>query len=215
MKKIGFFALAFILVLGAWYWSWSSAAALHVARVKATIAYYNQQYKTNFYRATIKNASVHSAGFPFATRIVLNDFEVTMVRGNETFAVSIPRVTLSMSNEKRGEYDVTISSASSALYSINGSAPEQYSIVADDVPSLALSICNSKDCEAKQEDVLQFISGFLPKHLLLNATLNGKTQAIAFDFPLPTPFSFPIPADISYPLSIYVGMYREALVLRK
>lgn len=215
MKKYGITALIILLVMGAWYWSWSSAAAPHVSRVKATIAHYNEQYKTPRYRATIKAASIESSGFPFATRVVLREFEVTMVEGNQTFAVTIPLITLSLANEKRGEYDVSVSSDSGAFYSVNGSAPEQYSITAENIPSLSLSVCNSKDCEAKQGDNLQFISGFLPKHLLLNASLNGKTQAIAFDFPLPTPFSFLIPADISYPLSIYVGMYREALVLRK
>lgn len=215
MKKIGFFALAFILVLGAWYWSWSSAAAPHVSRVKATIAHYNEQYKTPRYRATIKTASISSGGFPFATRVVLREFEITMIEGNQTFAVTIPRVTLSLSNEKRGEYDVDVSKDSGAFYAISGQAPEQYRISVGDLPSISLRTCQEKDCMAKPGDVLQFISGFLPRHLPLDATLNGKTQAIAFDFPLPTPFSLPIPADISYPLSIYVGMYREALVLRK
>lgn len=214
MKKLGIAALIVVFILAVWYWRWADAAALHVKRVEATIAHYNMLYKTPRYRATIKAASIYSSGFPFAKKVVLRELDVTMIEGNQTFGISLPQVVLRLDDAKHAQYDVSIAKDSSALYALSGLAPEQYQVSVGEMPSLTLGACIDKNCAAKPDDVLQFVSGVLPRHLPLEATLRKKTQAIAFDFPLPTPFSLMIPADISYALSIYVGMYREALVLR-
>ncbi len=209
MKKLAILAALAIAILTGWYISWKSGMAPHVARAEATITELNQRYKTPRYRATIEHAGIKPSGFPFSRNVTIASPSINMIEGNQTYSVSVSEITLAFEDEAQGRYRMHIPAEASALYAIAGSAPENYRITAGALPSLWLRAGDGKPADATLRQV-----GFqLPAEIILTAELNGQSKQIGFrQMELPKPIFIDIPTDIAYPLSIFVGMFREALV---
>lgn len=216
----------FILLIAAigivlWYGQWRASMAPHVKRIEATIAHYNERYKTTAYRATFKADAVYASGFPFARRVTVDHPNLAMVWGNETYAVEADYIILAIGDEGQGRYGISLPPTLHALYAEAGKVPESYSVSAAEAPSLWMRVqdvppqCGDDACRARADAVLQQL-GFQPHGaIVLTASLNGKSETIAFPMmALPKPVFMAIPADPSRPVSLFIGMLREALVFK-
>lgn len=197
--------------------------AADVARVKASIDYHYQQLRSQSRIMSFEADSVAASGFPFAFNIRVVRATLSMVDGDETFAVSIPALTMASSDSGQGIYRVMLPSAMEALYAKNGSAPEHYVVTADEMPKLNLSAADaSKPCGpivgtpcvdvAEDAPLISFAVG-LPKSITLRLQLADKTRDARFEMPaIHVPIYQPIPNDLTRPLQLFVGVLREALV---
>lgn len=209
------------LAVGGWYAAWSSGMEPHLAQVNATIAHYNEQFKTATYRATFKAGSVHASGFPFGKKIVISRPNLAMVRGNETYAIEAASIELTFEDEAQGRYRVVFPDAIDAMYAEAGKAPEAYTVRLLDIPLLWTRVqdtspaCRGDACQAKSGAVLTQIGFQPPRMILIEASLGDKSEKIGFQMiALPKPLFRDIPRDPSYTVSIFVDMLRQALVFR-
>lgn len=215
-------AVALALVL-AWFGIWSLIMAPHVARVKASIDYHYQQLRTHSRVMSLEADSVTASGFPFAFNVRVNRATLSMVDGNETFAISIPSLTMTSSDSSQGTYRVHLPKTVEALYAQNGQAPEHYLVTPDSLPKLNLSATDAtKPCGplagrkcvdvAANAPLISYAVG-LPSSITLHMQLGEKTRDARFDLPpIQVPIYQPIPNDLSRPLQLFVGVLREALV---
>lgn len=221
MRKSSFILLLALAGLVAWYVSWSASMKPHVERVEKTIAHYNERFKTSTYRATFKAQSIHASGFPFSRSITIENPNLAMVWGRETYAVEASYLTLQFEDEAQGRYSVILPGAIEALYSEEGKAPEAYRIAVSNGPGLWARVkdtpprCNDESCKAKPEELLSEIGFQLHGDILLDASLGERNEKIGFKLmALPKPLFMPIPNDPARPVSLFIGMLREELVFQ-
>lgn len=218
-----------LLIVGAlglvalWYGAWSAIVAPDVARVKASVAHHYTQLRTANRNVSLEADAVEAAGFPFAFNVRVTRATLSMVDGDETFAVSIPSLTLQTTDSSQGTYRVALPATVEALYAKNGAAPEHYSVTMDRVPKLSLSAKDAKQacgplagkpCEdvAADAPLISYAVG-LPSRIVLHMQLGAKSRDAAFDLiAIDVPIYQEIPTSMSSPLQLFVGILREALV---
>lgn len=211
-----------------WFAIWHTMMSADVARVKASIDYQYQALRATNRTMSIKADKVYATGFPFKFLIAVERPTLSMVDGTETFAVSVPKLTLSAANAELGRYQVNLPNTIEALYAKDGAAPEHYTVNpvgVDGWPALYFSAekggmpcgpLTGKACEAVPADAPLISYGLaLPKSITLHMGLNGETRDVSFQMmAIPVPVIQPIPADMSRPLQLAVGVLREALVFK-
>jgi hypothetical protein len=148
-----------------------------------------------------------------------------MVDGNETFAVSIPFMTLESVDASQGTYRVNLPSSVQALYAKNGQAPEHYVVTASEMLEVALSAADAgKPCgftfgtpcpDVAVDAPLISYQVTMPKTLTLHMQLGDEAKDASFGpFLILGPVNRAIPQDMSEPLQLFVGILREALVYK-
>ncbi len=212
-----------LAVTALWFLIWHALMADDVARVEATMAHHNQRLRETNRNVSLRADAISAAGFPFAFRVRVEQFALSMVDGDETFAVSIPELTMALSDRGQGVYRVNLPASVDALYAKNGAAPEYYKATADVVPKLNLSAADAKQpcgplvgkaCVdvAADAPLISFALG-LPKTITLRMALADETRDARFEFPaIAVPIYQPIPPDPSRALQLFIGVLREALV---
>ena len=212
------------LVLGvAWYGIWNWQMAGDVARVKASIAYQYKHLREYDQKTSFEYDDVFATGFPFRYGIGIKRPTLSMVDGDETFAVSIPLVTLELVDSAEGKYRVNLPASVQALYAKNGQAPEHYVVTPDAMPEIYLSAADAgKPCgvrvgapcpEVAKDAPLISYEVAMPKSLTLHMQLGDDAKDANFGpFLLSAPVDRAIPQDMSGPLQLFVGILREALV---
>jgi hypothetical protein len=207
----GFIITLLVTAIGiaAWVGVWRSGMGTHVALIERSIAHYNQQFKTSSSRSTLKVSGIEAAGFPFAQRVVLRNPSISMVWGEETYAVEMSYITLALEDEREGRYRVTLAPESNALYAQPNRAPESYHVLLNAAPDIWARAGQG----ATPETILTQIGIATPHDILLEARLGTSSKKIGFPArTMPLPLFIPIPNDPSRGVSLYVGMLREALV---
>ncbi|MES2984824.1 MAG: hypothetical protein V4735_06535 [Pseudomonadota bacterium] len=224
-KPIFLFAAALAVVL-AWYGIWSGIMAADVARVRTSIEFQNQRLKANNRQMTLKSDGVSAVGFPFHFRVGVTRATLSMISGNETYAVSIPQLTLEPLSSDEGRYRVVLPPVVDAMYAVDGAPPESYIVTISPVPAVQLraqgdsNTCSpfpgSARCPAVAADApLISYAPQVPSSLTLDMQLNGETRTASFTMtPLNVPMFAPIPANMTHPLELFIGVLREALVFK-
>lgn len=223
------------LVVLVWFGIWSWVISADVARVKISIEYHYQALRANGQAASIRADAVRAEGFPFRFRVAVKGLTLSMIEGESTFAVSIPKLTLAPVNTMSGGYRVRLPSRIEVLYAISGSPPEHYRVTVDALPLLMLSAqaggskCGELRgirCAAVAADAP--LRSFLlkqplqtdmmlrkPQPIILHMEMNGQSRDASFDFGYPYMQVYQaIPVDISRSLGLFVGVLREALVYK-
>lgn len=212
MKRLIILLLIALAILGAWYMSWKNGMSSHIGLIERSIAEANQRYKTNAYRATIEHGAIHASGFPFKRAVRVEAPSITMIYGKETYAIRLPELYFTLEDELLRSFQLTLPSQATALYAIEGKAPENYSIDISGVPQVWMRVFGVHS-KVPPNVTLREVGFQLPPEIMLNATLGDRTEKIAFrQMALPRPIFMKIPADISRPTYLFVGMLREALV---
>ena len=228
MRKLLQAAGLALAVALAWYGIWSVLVAADVARVKNSIAYQYQHLRTANRFVSLEADSVSAAGFPFAFHVVVRRATLSMVDGNETFAVSIPELTMEKMDSAQGIFRVILPNTVQALYAKDGQAPEHYLARVDAMPVLNLSAQDATNpcgfgtdraCPPVAADApLVSYALAVPKAISVHMELAADARDVTFDLApmaLPVPVYQPIPANMSGPLQLAVGVLREALVYKK
>lgn len=215
----------FIALMLAWLAVWYYLMSDDVVRVKASLDQQTIKLRSHNHAVRLKADAVYATGFPFRFRVAVERATLSMVDGEETFAVSLPLVFLNASYAAQGTYRVTIPQPIEALYAKAGAAPENYQVNATPMPEIYLSAqdgktrcgaltgvrCQSRDARAP----FASYGVALPASVTLHMQLATESRDAAFNFiTTPVPLYQPIPEDVSYPLQIFVGMLREALVFK-
>lgn len=220
--KLATAALALVI---AWFGIWSLIMAPDVARVKASIDYHYQQLRTHSRAMSFEADSVTASGFPFAFNIRVKRATLSMVDGDETFAISIPSLTMTLSDSSQGTYRVHLPNTVEGLYAKNGQPPEHYLATADLLPKLNLSAADAtKPCGplagrkcvdvASDAPLISYALG-LPGAITVHMQLGSESRDATFDLPaIQVPIYQPIPSDMSRQLQLFVGVLREALVFK-
>ena len=220
MKRLVLLAVVTIAALTAGCVNWTSDMKPHVERIEASIAHYNEQFKTSTYRATFKSDAVYASGFPFSHSVTIKHPNLAMVWGKETYAIEAAYITLAFEDANQGRYRIELPRTIQALYAEAGKAPETYIVDVSDIPTLwirvkdSVPICkNHPGCAAEPEAILAEI-GFQPNgDIVLGAQMNDRSEQIGFSMmEMPKALFMPIPNDPSRAISLFVGMLREALV---
>ena len=238
MKKPTLIVLIVFLLAATWYGIWYVMLSSDVARIRSSIDYHNQRFKTANRAVELRADAVKRTGFPFGLRVKVVRPTLSMIWGKGTFAVSIPEAEFDRVNAEEGRYRVTAPAAFDALYATDGQAPEKYTVSISEVPRILIAaqipspigggsgwgrgVAKSHPDKVPlpssplQGEELRYLAASMPKHLLMTIALNGKSKQVGFDFtPLPVPVFFEIPKDASSPLMLFVGMLREAMIYRK
>lgn len=214
------------LVLG-WFAVWSYMLAGDVARVKASIHYQDMQFKTSNRYVTFRADDVVAAGFPFHFRVKVERPTLSMIFRDETFAASTETMLLEPTDATQGRYRVTFPTRIEAVYAVNGTAPETYTVAVAPMPDLALraqghsGVCGGfplggQPCAAVAADapIISYALG-LPPSLVATVTLNGESRDVGFTLiPVAVPVFQAIPTAIDRPLELFVGTLREAMVFK-
>lgn len=212
------------LVLGlVWYAIWSWMMADDVARVKASIAHQYKHLREFNQKTSLEADAVYATGFPFSYAVGIKRLTLSMVDGEETYAVSVPSMTLEVTDHTQGTYRVNLPASVDALYAKNGQAPEHYKATADNIPQVWVSAADAKKacgmfvgvkCDNVTADApLISYAVKMPKSITLHMQLGDKAKDALFEKPiLSAPVNMPIPQDMSGPLQLFVGVLREALV---
>lgn len=211
-----------LVALAAWYIKWSVSMEPHIARVEHTIDAYNQRFKTNAYRATLKANAIYASGFPFRRTVVIDTPNIAMVWHNETYAIEAQYLKLHFEDVSQGRYSIGLPAEIQALYATPNAVPEAYKVSITTPPSLWLRVkdtpftCKAAECLAPAEAIFKEV-GIQPHgSMLLSATLNGRNEHISFALqPIPKPYFMALPDDPSRAISVSVSMLREALVFNQ
>lgn len=226
MRNVAYAFSACVLLVAGWYLIWSHLMAGDVARVKASIDHHYQRIKTAERYVTLKADEVYATGFPFGFRVAVARPTLSQVWGTQSYAISFDHIELEKVGDDDGRYRVIAPSSFDAMYAEEGKAPEKYRVSVNAMPGLLLRAAGSsrecpnlpgtKRCEPVADDApLNAYAVQLPSNLVLEVSLNGKTQKIGFNFmPINLPIFQTIPDRMSGPLTIFVGMLREALVFK-
>lgn len=218
----------FLAISLVWFGIWHSMLSADVTRVKTSIDYQYQQFRTQGRSVSLKADKVYATGFPFKFLIGIDRPTLSMVDGEETFAVSMERVTLSREDTAMGRYRIQLPPVVEALYAKSGAAPENYAVSvkpAEAMPEFYLSAEDAtKRCgplvgvKCEPVDAKQPIRSFavvLSKSIILHMVLGAESRDAAFEFvPLNIAIYQSIPQDVSRPLQLFVGVLREALVFK-
>ncbi|MDX2094626.1 MAG: hypothetical protein SFW64_01605 [Alphaproteobacteria bacterium] len=201
---VGALALVF-----AWFLLWHWLMAGDVAQVEASIHHYYQQMRTAHRTMSLEADAVVSTGFPFAFGVRVTRATLSMVEGEETFAISLPSVTLTPLDSRAGLYRVHFPKRVEALYAKNGAAPEHYDVTFTGTPTLTL---RAEGAGAANAPLTQYALG-LPPQMILQMRTAEKARVARFDLiPQAASVYREIPTDLSRPLQLFVGVLREALV---
>jgi len=227
MKKLlTIFALLLILTT-AYYGVWRTMLADDVARIEATIAYHNTEFRKANRWVTLKADSVTASGFPFRARVMVKRPTMTFVWGEETYGVSLPWAELSLSDAASGTYAVTYSPTVEAVYAKSGQGPEEYIVTPRETLAVLLRAQgDSRQCsgfpgaarcaEVPADAPLISYAVQLPSSLTITMELNGKAKDASFKMiALNMPIYQKIPAEMDHAVHLFVGVLREALVFQK
>ena len=226
MRNLILGVVAFLGVVLLWYGAWHWLMSDDVARVKASIEYQNQQFKTANNYVVFKAESVEANGFPFHFRVRVNKPTLSMIFNQETYAVSFPYALLELTDSDQGRYRVNVPATFDALYATDGAAPEHYTVTADHVPDMLVraqansSLCSglpgTKQCPPVAADApITTYAVALPSAITLHMELNGESRDAKFDLmSVNIPLFMDIPKNIDRPLEIFVRVLREALVYK-
>lgn len=236
--RIAIISISVLLsAIAGWYLLWSQLMAGDVARVKASIDYHYQRIKTAERYVTLKADDVYATGFPFGFRVAVARPTLSQVWGRESYAVSFKKIELESMGGDDARYRVITPATFDALYAEEGKAPEKYRVALNKVPGLQLAAQIPSPlggglgwgrnkamphpdnaplpASPLQGEELKYFAVQLPRNLVLEVSLNGKTQQIGFNFmPINLPIFQTIPDRMSGPLTLFVGMLREALVFQ-
>lgn len=214
-----------IAIILAWLAIWYASLAGHVARVEASLTHHHDQLHASHRDLNLKWDAVHPTGFPFKFMIGVDRPTLSMIEGDETFAVSFPRVTLTSAGD--GRYRVELPAITEALYAKNGGAPEHYTVAATPLPQVMVSVRPAKEtcgpmtgkaCEEVAGDALLISYAVaIPKAITLHMTLGTESRDARFELaPMDfnVPIFQPIPNNLSRELEIFVRVLREALVYK-
>ena len=215
--------LAIIVV---WYGIWSWLMAADVARVKASITHQYQAMRTTSQVMSLEADEVSATGFPFGFAVKVKRATLSMVDGDETFAISIPEFTMESADSDAGTYRVNLPATVQALYAKMGGAPEHYSVTMSVIPKLNLSASDSAqhcgpltghacDVVAKDAPLVSYALE-IPKSITLHMQLGNDARDAEFTSPMAVdvPIYQPIPNDLRGVLQLAVGTLREALVFK-
>ena len=200
-------AAAIALVMGLiWFGLWSWMMADDVAQVKATIAHHYKQLREHNQKTSIEADAVYATGFPFSFKVGVKRATISMVDMNETFAISIPLLTMKRLDDTT--FRLELPRTFEALYAKNGQAPENYVITADDLPAVKLK------ADAADGALVAYAAQY-PKTITLEMQLGAQKQQAQFMMPvwanLVREYEA-VPNDLSRPLQLFVGILREALI---
>lgn len=223
MRQLVYALLCVFALVAIWYGGWRWIVSGDVARVKASIAYQNQQFKTANRYVVFKADSVEPIGFPLHFKVRVVRPTLSMVSGKETFAVSFPKMLLVPEDAAQGRYELKLWREFEALYAVDGQAPENYRITMDAKPHIQVRAQgNSKQCgglvggnpcdPVASDAPLVSYTASLPESIILHVTLNDEVREIRFDaMPVNVPLFLDIPKSVDRPLEIFVRMLREAV----
>ena len=226
MRKLINSLLLFLFLTLAWYGFWRYEIADDVTRIKTSIDYQNQQFKTTNPTMVFKAESVTPSGFPFHFRIKVTRATLSMINGRDTYAVSIPELYLEPGDTDQGRYTLHLPPTIDALYATDGKAPENYRITPNPIPAIAIRAqgdsqqCSNfpgmKRCDPVKPDApIISYAAQLPKSITLHMELNGESRDAAFEMiPIDIPIFQTIPTDLVRPLELFIGVLREALVFK-
>lgn len=227
IRILGITVSSIFVVVAAWYGVWRMTMASDVARVKATIAYQDAQFKNKNRYMTLKTNDVYATGFPFHGRVRVEQPTLSYIFMDETYAASLAYIDLTPRDESEGSYEAAYPNLISALYAKSGSAPETYTVTMDTLPGLLLRAQgDSTQCsgfpgqprcaDAALDAPLISAALKLPPSITITMTLNGETKTATFQTPsMSVPIYQTIPAGMDDVLQLAVGVLREAMVFRK
>ena len=220
-------ALLLTLATLAWFGYWYTSLSDDVARVRMSLHYHGEQFKSTNRYVTFKADGVGRSGFPFTSQVRIKRPTLSMVWGKETFAISLPELVLENVDARQARYRVALPQTFDALYAIDGAAPEHYEITLNTVPKLLVraqgnstrcpDLPGMTHCQVPAADTpfLSFAAS-LPALLQLNVALNGASKSIEFrNTAIAVPVFYDVPNDASSALMLFVGMLREAMVYQK
>lgn len=223
-----FIILGVLLALTAGYYGlWHYQLSDDVARVEATIAHHNAEFRKHNRWVTLKADSVGPVGFPFASRVRVTRPTMTFVSSDETYGVSLPWAELTLRDSASGAYEVTYAPRLEAVFAKSGQAPEEYFVTPHELLRVLLRAqpdsrqCSNfpggERCAAVAEtDPLISYAVQLPSRLTLTMELNGQSKDAQFQMiALAIPVYQHIPPEMDHPMQLFVGMLREALVFAK
>lgn len=220
-----FLLMAALLLVVAWGGWWYARTATQVAQVNASLRYHAERLRSQYRTLNLHADAVYATGFPWRFDVAVEGATLSMVDGDETFAVSIPQVTLTPVDREMGRYRVNLPATAAARYEKAGSAPEHYTITPDAMPQLMLDAVETSrpcgpltgaPCAAVAADApfTRFALG-LPASIRLHLALGAESREVSFALiPLTIALYQPIPTTLNQPLEIFVRMLREALVYR-
>lgn len=199
-----------VAVIGYTGWWYMAAGALK-DDVSLVIEEVQHHIRVGNVNARLHVDGVSRAGFPFAPKAELENARVSVVYGDETFAVETASMHVSRGS-KDGEYRFEIpANAGAALYAKEGASPEEYRFSWDN----AVAMKTMGDGGTKRVSDVAF---GLPESVTIDASLGGKTKQIGFTFnslqQLGASRIQPLPKDISPAVMLMVGTLREALIYR-
>jgi hypothetical protein len=225
MRRLAIIVGLGLAALAAWYATWYFSMAPQVKRIESSIAHHYQALRAGGAAMSLRADAIYAAGFPFDGHLVVENTTLSLVEGEETFAVSIPKLRLELADAGLGTYRVQLPATVKALYAVNGQPPEHYTVSADTLPKLNLSAQDGKTrcgplsgqrCAdvAADTPLISFALG-LPRTITLRMTLGEESRDARFDMiPIDVPVYQPIPGDLRRPLQLFVGVLREALVFK-
>ena len=227
MKKLSLILVVLLGLFAAYYMVWRANLSGDVARVEATIAHHNAEFRKNNRWVTFKADSLSRAGFPFASRVYVKRPTLTFVANDETYGVSLPWVELSLRDSKSGTYTVTYPQSFQALFAKSGLAPEEYTVTLQQPMAVLVRaqgdsrLCSflpgGQRCAAvgPADPLISFAVQF-PETLLVDMALNGRSKTAKFNvIPLDIPIFRLVPKEADHALQLFVGMLREALIFQK
>lgn len=222
MKKLTIIVVTLLAITAAYYLFWRAQLEEHVARVEATIAYQNQQFRDHNRWITLKADSVKPAGFPFKSRVRVVRPTLTFVWDKETYGASFPAIELQPRDADSGTYEVLYEPKVEVVYAKSGAAPEEYTVSTAAPLSLLLRAQgDSRQCmgfpggtkcdPVKPSDPLISYAVQLPQTLTVTFANDGKTKDANFQLiALNLPIYQRIPPDMDRALELLVNMCREA-----
>lgn len=219
-------AIALIALLG-WFIAWYSIMAPDVARVQASFDHHYQRLRETNHNISLKADKIYATGFPFKFQVAVEKALLSVVDMNETFAVEVPKMTLTPIDAAQGRYRVDLPSTIEAFYAKDGATPERYFVTADAMPKLNVGASDSKmkcgpltgkACEAVdvKAPLISYAVG-VPKSITLKMELNGESRTETFGLApmeINVPIYQEIPRNPSGSLQLFVGVLREALVFK-
>lgn len=154
---------------------------------------------------------ISRAGFPLMPKASIENARISVVYGDETFAVETASMHVSRGS-KDGEYRFEIpANTGGAMYAKEGAAPEEYRFTWDN----AVIMHSMGDGGTTRISDVAFS---LPESITIDATLGDATKKIGFTFDSIKQFAAariqPLPKDVSSAVMLMVGTLREALVHR-
>lgn len=223
MKKLLLILVALLIATAGWYGIWRAGMADHVARVEASIAHHNAEFRAKNRWVTLKADSVKPAGFPFDSKVRVTRPTLTFVWGQETYGASLPWAELKLRDEASGTYEVTYAPVLEAVYARDGQAPEEYGVsTPEPLAILVRAQGDSRQCSnfpgaqrcaavAASDPLISFAAQW-PAQLRLDITRGSEQRQVAFRMiPMNIPLYQRVPAEVDRPLELFVTMLREAM----